>query len=234
MIGMRGSPIAGICSMAVRHVLAELNAAFAGASGCGVTLVAAGGVDVARRLHEGEGFDFAVLAADALEALVAAGRVVAASRTDIARSGMGVAVAAGSPMRRFETEADTRGAVLQAQSIGYSTGPSGAHLLSLLERWGIARDVSARLRQAPPGIPVATMVAGGEAEIGFQQVSELIDVPAIDVFALPAAIQKVTVFAGAICTSSTRREDTARLLAFLASAACDGTKRRNGMESAAA
>ena len=120
-----------------------------------------------------------------------------------------------------------------ARSIGNSTGPSGAHLARLLERWGIADIVAPRLVQAPPGVPVGALVARGDADLGFQQLSELMDVPGLDIVgALPPEIQEVTVFAGAVCSASTRREDAAALLAYLASPDASSAKRRHGMEPA--
>ena len=132
-----------------------------------------GGVDAARRVSDGEPFDFVVLAADAIEKLAAAGRVDPGSRTDLARSGVAIAVAAGASRPDIGTESALRDAVLHARSIGYSTGPSGTHLVRLFERWGIAEAIAPRIVQASPGVPVATLVARGEVELGFQQLSEL-------------------------------------------------------------
>ncbi len=147
--------LTGISSMAMRHALTELADAYEQRSGQRVAIVSLGGVEAARRVEDGEAFDFVVLAADAIERLVSGGRVDPASRTDLARSGMAIAVKAGVPRPDLGSEAAIRGALVRARSIGYSTGPSGAHVLRLFERWGIADAVAQRLVQAPPGFPSA-------------------------------------------------------------------------------
>jgi molybdate transport system substrate-binding protein len=196
-------------------------------------MVAVGGVDAARRVADGEGFDFVVLAADAIEQLAAGGRVDPGSRTDLARSAVAIAVAAGATRPDVSTESTIRDALMRARSIGYSTGPSGAHLIRLFERWGIADAIAPRIVQAPPGIPVGTLVARGDVELGFQQLSELMHVPGIDVIGLlPPEIQVSTVFSGAVCTASNRPAAAKALLSFLASPDADAAKRRHGMEPA--
>jgi molybdate transport system substrate-binding protein len=223
--------ITGISSMAMHHVLAELGPAYERQSGQPVTIVSVGGVEAARRVSEGEAFDFVVLAADAIERLAAGGRVDPGSRTDLARSGVAIAVATGAPRPDVESESAIRDAVLRARSIGYSTGPSGAHLARLFERWGIAEAIAPRIVQAPPGIPVGTLVARGDVELGFQQLSELMHLPGIDVIGLlPGEIQADTVFSAAVCTASTHPTATKALLSFLASPQAGAAKRRHGMD----
>jgi len=105
----------------------------------------------------------------------------------------------------------------------------------LFERWGIADEIAPRIVQAPPGIPVGTLVARGDVELGFQQLSELMHLPGIDVIGpLPAEIQVVTVFSAAVCTASNCPAAAKALLAFLASPEADAAKRRHGMEPAGA
>src|SRR5947209_7618166 len=120
--------LTGISSMATCHVLAELVDAYEQQSGQAVAVVAVGGVDAARRVKDGEAFDFVVLATDAIERLTAVGRVDPESRTDLARSAVAIAVAAGATRPDISNESALRDAVLRAAGIGYSTGPSGAHL----------------------------------------------------------------------------------------------------------
>jgi len=115
----------------------------------------------------------------------------------------------------------------------YSTGPSGAHLAKLFERWGIAAEVAPKVVQAPPGVPVGSLVADGKVELGFQQLAELIHLKGIDVVGpLPGAIQVVTVFAGAVAKTSQHPDDARAMLAFMASPAATDAKRRQGMEAA--
>jgi len=230
-----GTPevITGISSMAMRHVLAELDAAYEQRSGQPVAIVSVGGVDAARRVADDEAFDFVVLATDAIDRLAAGGHVDPASRTGLARSGVAMAVAAGATRPDVSSESTIRDAVLRARSIGYSTGPSGAHLVRVFERWGIADAIAPRIVQAPPGVPVGALVARGDVELGFQQLSELIHLPGIGVIgSLPPEIQLVTTFSAAVCNASTRREAAKLLLSFLASSAADAAKRRHGMEPA--
>ena len=218
--------------MAMREVLRESTVAYTQRYGESVSVVAVGGVEAARRVREGEAFDFVVLAADVIEQLAEIGRVHRGSRTGLARSDIALAVAAGAPRPDMHDEHALRDAILRARSIGYSTGPSGSHLLHLLARWGIGDAVEKRLVQASPGIPVAMLIAQGDAELGFQQLSELMHAPGIDVVgALPQEIQKATIFAAAVCTAAMRPGPANALLAYLASAAADGARRRHGMQA---
>ncbi|KWF05537.1 substrate-binding domain-containing protein [Burkholderia pseudomultivorans] len=225
--------VTGISSMATRPLLARLAAAYAQDTGCRVAVTSVGGVDAAKRVQAGEPFDFVVLASDAIARLGADGRVVADSRVDVARSGIAVAVAAGAERPDIDTEAAVRDAVLHARRIGFSTGPSGVHLNRLFERWGLTDALASRIVQAPPGVPVGMLIASGEADLGFQQLSELMHVPGVAVVgALPDAIQAMTVFAAAVCDSARDRAAAARFLAYLASPQAATVKREQGMEPA--
>ncbi|WP_031362953.1 substrate-binding domain-containing protein [Caballeronia sordidicola] len=225
--------ITGISSMATRQVLAELVEDYERRSGCTVVIESVGGVAAARRVQEDEQFDIVVLAADAIDRLAVGGLVDPASRVDLARSGVAIAVAAGAPRPAIGSEAAVRDAILAARTIGYSTGPSGSHLSRLFERWGIAETIAARTVQAPPGVPVGTLVARGDVELGFQQLSELMHLPGIDVVgSLPSEIQIITVFSAAICTASRQKDASRALLSFLASPEAGSAKLRHGMEPA--
>ena len=223
--------VKGISSMATRAILADLVAAFARAGKGEVAIESIGGVDAAKRVRAGEAFDVVLLAEDALAKLEAEGHLVAGSRVGFTLSSLAVAIRAGAARPDFSDEAAVREAVRTAASIGYSTGPSGNHLLGLLKRWGIDEEVAPRLVQAPPGIPVGTLVGRGDAALGFQQLSELIGVPGTEIAdALPASVGHVTPFCGAIATTAANREGAAAFLAFLASPETAAVKRRHGME----
>jgi molybdate transport system substrate-binding protein len=142
-------------------------------------------------------------------------------------------VRAGAARPDIGSEDSLRRAVLAARTVGFSTGPSGVALARLFDRWGIADALRGRLVQAPPGVPVGTLVARGEVELGFQQFSELMHVDGIDVLGpMPLGVQIVTTFCAAQCTSSNRPEAVAALLEFMHSPEAADAKRRNGMEPA--
>lgn len=217
--------------MATRQVLAELAAAHAATTGREVAIESVGGVDAAKRVAAGEGFDVVILAADAIDKLIAGGSVRAGSRRDLVRSPVAIAVRAGAPRPQVSSEQALRAAVLGAASIGYSTGPSGSALLALFERWGVADRVRERVVQAPPGIPVAQLVAEGRVALGFQQLSEMQAQAGIDVLGtMPPGCEIVTTFSGGICAAAADAEAAGALLDFLASPAADAAKRRHGME----
>lgn len=226
-------PIRGISSMATRQVLAELVAAFGQCSGAPVAIESVGGVDAAKRVMADEAFDVVVLASDALHKLVAAGKVLPGSVVDLVHSGVAVAVKAGAAQPDIASENAVRQAVLAARTISYSTGPSGVALAALFERWGLADTVRDRIVQAPPGVPVGALVARGEVELGFQQLSELLHVQGITVLGpLPPEIQITTTFSAGVCATTTEPEAARAVIAFMASSEAADAKRRQGMEPA--
>ncbi len=228
-----GNRITGISSMATRQVLAELAAAYGRASGVEVAIESVGGVDAARRVECGEAFDVVILAADAIDKLAAGGSVLAGSRVDLVRSMVAIAVPEGAAVPDISTEGALRAAVLAAESIGHSTGPSGTALLQLFERWGVADRVRGRIIQAPAGVPVARLVAEGKVALGFQQQSEMLSAPGIRVIGgMPPGCEIVTTFSGAICAASQAPEAARALLAWLHSPAAAATKRKHGMDPA--
>jgi len=223
--------------MATRQVLAELADAYRVLSGADVATEVAfesvGGVDAAKRVQAGEAFDLVVLAADAIDKLIATGRVIADSKADLVRSVVAIAVRADAPQPDVGSEEALRRAVLSARTLGYSTGPSGTALLKLFERWGIADTVRDRVVQAPPGVPVGQLVASGEVELGFQQFSEMASQPGIAVLGtMPPGCEIVSTFTGGLCAASRQPEAARALLAFMRSPAAADTKRRYGMEPA--
>lgn len=229
---MNEVPLKVISSMATRALLGELAERYRATTGRVVATEAAGGVDVAKRIRAGEEFDVVVLASDVIDALIGEGRLLP-GRVDVVRSPIAVAVRKGVPRPDIGSEAAVKQAVSAARTLSYSTGPSGRHLERTFERWGILDAIRERIVVPPPGVPVASLVAEGKAEIGFQQLSELIGHDGIDVLGLvPPEIQSVTIFSGGIGARSARADAARELLAFLASPETAETKRRYGMESA--
>lgn len=226
-------PILGISSMATRQVLAELVDAYQQYAGQPVAIESVGGVDAAKRVAAGEAFDVVILASDAIDKLIAAGHVLAGSKVDLVHSGVAVAVRKGAPQPDISSEDAVRQAILAARNISYSTGPSGVALAKLFERWGIAEQIKDRIVTPPPGIPVGSLVAKGEVALGFQQLSEMLNLEGLSVLGpLPPAIQITTTFSAGVCATSQQAEAVRAMLAYMASPAAAEAKRRQGMDPA--
>jgi molybdate transport system substrate-binding protein len=224
--------IKGISSMATRQVLADLVANFQRQTGQSVHIESVGGVDAAKRVQAGEAFDVVILASDAIDKLIASGQVLP-GRVDLVHSGVAVAVRAGAAQPDISSEDAVRAAVLAARSVSYSTGPSGVALAKLFERWGIAEQIKDRIVTPAPGIPVGSLVAKGEVELGFQQLSELINLEGITVVGpLPPAIQITTTFSAGVCAGSQQADAVHAMLAYMASPEAAEAKRRQGMDPA--
>ena len=226
-------PLVLISSMATKEVLRELLEQFQPVLGRAVQAISAGGVDVAKRVRGDEAFDLVVLARDAIDQLVRDGFLLADSCTDLVRSGISVAVPAGAAHPDIASEAALRQAVLSAPSLSYSTGPSGTYLVALFQRWGIYESIRARIVQPPPGTPVGSLLARGEVALGFQQLSELLHLPGIEVLGpLPEPIQSITVFTAAVARNSLQAQAARVLLTFMGSPAAAPAIRRQGMNPA--
>jgi molybdate transport system substrate-binding protein len=223
--------ITAISSMATRQILADLVRAYEQRAGCRVAIQSMGGVDAARRVRAGEPADVVILASNVMEQLEAEGHVVSGSRADFARSGIAMAVPSGARRPSIDDEQSVKRATLEARKICYSTGPSGDHLKRLWQRWGISDAISERAVQAAAGVPVGTIIAQGEADLGFQQLSELLHVPGIDILgSLPPEIQAVTVFSAGVSSSSSQVKQAETLVAYLISSEAEAAKRQHGMD----
>ena len=223
--------ITGLSSMATRHILADLARDYELRNGIRVDIRSMGGVDAAKRVRAGEPTDIVILASKVMKNLEAEGHIAKGSIMDFVRSEIAMAVTAGSPRPRVDSGEAVRQAMLEARRICYSTGPSGDHLKALCERWGVTEAVMGRALIAPPGVPVANLVARGDADLGFQQLSELIGQPGIEIVgSLPPEIQAVTVFSAGVSSASAEHEAANALVAYLASAETHDAKRRYGME----
>ena len=195
------------------------------------TSMGVGSESIPSRLERGEAVDVVIVADDALNQLIKSGRVLADSRVELVRSGIGMAVRRGAPKLDISSVDALRRTLLQAKSIAYSASVSGQYLTTeLFQRLGIADQVMAKSRRIERE-RVGAVVARGEAEIGFQQISELLPEPGIDVVGpLPPEVQRVTVFSAGVAASS-KNADTARaLIRFLASSEAAGTVKASGLE----
>jgi molybdate transport system substrate-binding protein len=160
------------------------------------------------------------------------GLVMADSHTPLARSAIGMAVRAGAPKPDIATADALKHTLLQAKSIAYSASVSGEYLTNeLYQRLGIADQVMSKSRLIGGGERVGAVVARGEAEIGFQQMSELLPVPGIDhVTPLPPELQKLSVFSAGIAQSSQDAASARAVIKFLASPEAAGAITKSGLE----
>lgn len=214
--------------MATRDLLKELSSSCERETGTAIHFDSMGGVDAAARVEAGEACDLVVLAEPAITRLHAAGRV--GEPVVLAVSEVAIAVPSGAPRVDLSSATALREAMLGASRIGYSTGPSGTALLQLIESWGIGEILKDRLVQARPGIPVAALLASGEAQLGFQQLSELQGQPGIEMLGkMPPGTEIVTRFVGAVCTRSEQADAAKAALAFMAEPARDAIRRAQGM-----
>ena len=189
-----------LSSIATKEAYLELVPQFERASGHKVTTTWAGTVDIMKRMAAGEALRPRHRSPRReLDELIKQGKIVAGSRVDLAKSGIGVAVRAGAPKPDISSADALKRTLLAAKTVGYTSGPSGVYMAELIERMGIAAEIKPKYRGVPSGGTIGTIVATGEAEIGFQQVSELVHIQGIDyVGPLPPDVQRVTVFSAGI------------------------------------
>jgi molybdate transport system substrate-binding protein len=220
-----------LSSLATKEAYLELVPIFERAAGHKVATTWAGTADIVKRLAAGETYDLIIISSTSLAELIKQGKVAADSRVELARTGIGIAVRAGAPKPDIGSGAAVKKALLAAKTVGYSTGPSGVYLAGLFERMGIAAEIKAKTRQVPSGGTVCTIIASGEAEIGFQQVSELVHVPGVDfVGPLPPDVQHVTVFSCGIQTGAKNQDAARELVWFLTVQANHPVFKKHGLE----
>ena len=203
-----------------------------------ITLATSTGVGpeaIVNRVRRGEPVDVIILAAEALDELIRDGHLVGGSRVDLVRSRIGVAVRAGAPKPDIRTVEGLKRALLDAKSVAYSPQISGVYLVTeLVQRLGIAEQVLPKAQRVERG-PVGTVVARGEADLGVQQVSELLAVPGVDyVGPLPAEVQKISVFSAGIGKNAPSPVAARTFLEYLVSAEAASVMTAGGLEPIAA
>lgn len=220
-----------VASAAVKEAVVDLVPAFEKASGHKVTTIWAGTEAITKRISGGEVVDIVLVAAPNIDKLIAEGKLVAGSRVDVAKSGIGVAVRAGLPKPDISSGEAVKNAVLAAKSVAYSSGPSGFYLADLFKRMGIAEQIKDKVKQTPSGVQVGEVVARGEADLGFQQVSELLHLKGIQYLGpLPADIQHITVFSAGLHRAAPEPDAAKALVRFLTAPEAGPIIRKTGME----
>ncbi len=184
--------IAVLASGATKEAYVELVPDFEKSSGHRVVTTWTGSANIKKQIAAGEIYDLSIVGGAEIDGFIREGKVVSGSRVDLMKSGVGVGVRAGAPKPDISSSEALRKTVLSAKSIGYSTGPSGDYVVSLFERMGIADQVKPKLKQVPSGARISTFITSGKADIGFQQISELIHAPGVDYLGpLPPGVQKI-------------------------------------------
>jgi molybdate transport system substrate-binding protein len=220
-----------LASPGVREAYNELVPQFEKASGHHVITDWDGVVNVTKRVSEGETADIVILPAAQIEELTQKGKLVAGSRIDVAKSGVGVAIRMGKPKPRLRNGDDLKAVLLKAKKIAFSTGPSGVYIQRLMEQWGIWESVKDKTVVPSVDTPVGIAIANGDADIGFQQVSELIHVKGIAFLGpLPADVQETTVFAAGLHKDVTTPAAARAFMLFLGSPRAADAFRKAGME----
>jgi molybdate transport system substrate-binding protein len=220
-----------LASGATKEVLDEVVPSFEKSSGDKVTVAFTGTANIKKRMAAGEVYDLVIAGAPDIDSFMQQGKVKTGSRTDLMKSGIGVAVRAGAPKPDISSGAALKKTLLGAKSVGYSSGPSGDYVTSLVERMGIADQVKSKMKQVPSGMRIGTLLETGEAEIGFQQISELIHATGIEyVGPLPSDVQKITIFSAGVHTAAQQPDAGAALVKALSGREAAGIIKRHGME----
>ena len=227
----RAQEISVLATAAYKGVIVELLPRFEQANQYKVVTRFSSSPDILKRTQAGENVDVVILASDSLQTLIQSGKLVQGSRVDLAKSGIGVAVRTGAPRPDISSSDAVRRAVLASRSVGYSGGASGTYIVGLFQRLGISEEVKSKSRQTLPGVAVGELIARGEVDLGFHQISELLPVAGIDIVGpLPPELQHVTVFSSGIHVAARDPAAARALIQFLASPGGLTVIRKNGME----
>jgi len=220
-----------LSSGAMKEIISELLPEFETASGHKVTPTWTGTANMIKQIEAGEVFDLVVIGVPEVEKFATAGKFLSGSRADLGRSGVGLAVKAGAPKPDISNADAVKKAMVNAKAVAYSTGPIGVYVRALLDKLGIADQVVPKAKVAASGMRVGDFLIKGEADLAFQQISELMHEHGIDFLGpLPADIENYTVYSSGI-SSAAKEADAARALqAFLRAANAGPTYKKNGME----
>ena len=220
-------------SAAFKEAYVELVPQFERATGHKVTSLWAPSVQIMTRLKEGEIVDLVIVSSKAVDELMKLGIVAGGKRFDLAQCGVGVAVKAGAPRPDLSSGEALKRAVLAAKTIVYSHGPSGVYLEGLFKRMGIADAIASKVTRVQ-GEPAGALVARGEAELGFQQVCELLPVPGLDLVGpLPPDVQEITIFSAGVHSRAKEPQAAQALVDFFKAPAAAPVIKAKGMQQPA-
>src|SRR5262245_9709072 len=207
-----------LCTNGVKSVMLDLLPALERARGTKIAITWGSTNALVKDLESGARGDLAILTAEAIDDLIKKGKAVAGTRIDLARSGIGIAVRSGAARPDIASPDALKRALIAAKSVAHSkTGLSGLYFPTVLARLGIAEQMKSKIVIPDAGTPVGEVVANGHAEIGIQQISELLPVAGIEIVGpLPEPLQKITTFSGGVLRAAKESSLTAVLLKFVA------------------
>ena len=220
-----------LASGATKEVIDEILPAFERTSGHKVAISFTGSANIKKRIAAGEIYDLVIVDGPLIDVFSKDGKVANGSRTDLMKSGVGAAVRAGAPKFDIGSSEALKKTLLAAKAVGYSSGSSGAYMVSLIDRMGIADQVKPKMKQVPSGTRIGTMIASGEVDIGFQQISELIHEKGIDYLGpLPADIQNITIYSVGLHSGAKEPEAAKALVRALTGPEAATAIKQHGME----
>ena len=222
-----------LCTNGVKSVMLELLPEFERARSTKIAVTWGSTNALLKDIKAGLGGDVAVLTAEAVDELIDQGKAVAGSRVDLARSRIGVAVRKGAKQPDIASPEALKRALIAASSVAHSTtGLSGLYFPTVLARLGIADAMQSKIVIPDPGTAVGEVVAKGDAEIGIQQISELLPVAGIEIVGpLPEPLQKITTFSGGVLRAAKEPSLAEALLKFVA-AESPRLLKQKGLEAA--
>jgi molybdate transport system substrate-binding protein len=221
-----------LASTAIKTALEALAPQFENAAGQKLLVTYGASGRLKPEIENGRAFDLAILSESVTDALIKDGKLVAATRLDIARSGAGVAVRKGAPKRDVSTIESLRRVLLDAKSVGYSeTGASGQFLMAMFQRLGIADEMKPKLKLSQPGKTSLQALADGEIDLNIPQISEALAAPGVELLGpLPPTLQVYTVLPAAVATSAANAHGAKALLDFLRTPAAVSVLKAKGLE----
>jgi molybdate transport system substrate-binding protein len=234
--GALSAEIKVLSGSGVQPALVELVPAFERSSGHKVTLDYGTVGGMADRVRAGEAADVVIASGPQIESLEQQGKVVAGSRADLAKTGVGIFVRKGAPKPDISSVEAFKRTMLAAKSIGWNDPAAGApvsiYMIGALERLGIAAEMKPKTTAFKQRSERFEAVARGDVEIGFNQISEIVAAPGVDLVGpLPAAIQHYTLFAAGVVASSKDRAAARALIQFISSPATQVTLKAKGFEA---
>jgi molybdate transport system substrate-binding protein len=216
---------------AAREAVSAAVAALEGATACRASVGWTGTEAITKRVSDGEAVDVVVNAAQNIDRQSRDGKLVAQTRTDFARSGIGVAVPASSARPDVSTTEALKSALLAARTVVVSSGTSGRHMVDVFGRLGVGEALKAKTKQPPSGAQIADFLASGEADLGFQQVSELLHAKGVHFLGpIPAELQSYTIYSAAVHAGAQNAACARELVANLRSGPVQSVVRSTGME----